>query len=93
MLLMLLIGWIVLLPAVVVVGLYVGSTVLGRRRTALGSYEDVFADEPENETDAPTVTPEAITGPLVLAPDPPDRRAPASSDAPASQAPPVSAGY
>lgn len=32
MLLMLLIGWTILLPAVVVAGLYLGSSVLGRRR-------------------------------------------------------------
>jgi hypothetical protein len=90
MLLMLLIGWIVLLPAIVVAGLYVGSSVLGRRRTALGVYEDVFADEQTSETDVPAVTPEAITGPLASAPD---RRGPVRSDAPASEVPPVGAGY
>jgi hypothetical protein len=34
MLLMLLIGWTILLPAIVVSGLYVASNVLGRRRRA-----------------------------------------------------------
>jgi hypothetical protein len=90
MLLMLLIGWIVLLPAVVVAGLYVGSTVLGRRRSALGAYEDLFPDEQALETEIPAVTPEAITRPLSSTPI---RRTPDSRDAPASEAPPVGAGY
>jgi hypothetical protein len=90
MLLMLLIGWIVLLPAIVVVGLYVGSTVLGRRHSALGAYDDLFSDEQTLETEIPAVTPESITGPLASAPA---RRTPASSDASASEAPPVGAGY
>ena len=46
MLLMLLIGWTVLLPALIVAGLYVGATILGRRRVALRAYEELFADEP-----------------------------------------------
>lgn len=44
MLWMLLIGWIVLLPAIVVGGLYVSSSVLGRRRAALHADEELFAD-------------------------------------------------
>ena len=81
MLLMLLIGWIVLLPAVVVVGLYVSSSVLGRRRPAPGAYEDLFEDEQILEPEFPAVTTESITGPL------------ASPKAPASAAPPVGARY
>jgi hypothetical protein len=91
MLLMLLIGWIVLLPAIVVVGLYVGSTVLGRRRSALAIYEDLFSDEQALETEVPVVTPESIIGPLAPAAA---RQTPASpEEAPAPEAPPVSAGY
>jgi hypothetical protein len=90
MLIMLLIGWIVLLPAIVVVGLYVSSSVLGRRRSALGVYEDLLADAQAEETDVPAVTPEAITGPLACAPA---RREPVASDASASKVPPVGAGY
>jgi hypothetical protein len=45
MLVMLLIGWIVLLPALVVAALYIGSSVLGRRRAPLHAYEDLFADD------------------------------------------------
>jgi len=96
MLLMLLIGWIVLLPALVVAGLYIGSTVLGRRRAAVNAFEDLFAAEPCAETDeVPTVTPEAITGPLASAPErrtPPAGDAPAG-DTPAPDAPRVGAGY
>jgi hypothetical protein len=90
MLLMLLIGWIVLLPAVVVAGLYVGSTVLGRRRSALATYEDLFSDEQAFEPEIPAVTPESITRPLASTPI---RRTPQSPDAPPSEAPPVGAGY
>jgi hypothetical protein len=89
MLLMLLIGWIVLLPAVVVAGLYVGSTVLGRRRATLPGYEDLFAEDQGLDTDLPAVTPEAITGQAASAPG--HRAIPA--DAPATGAPPVGAGY
>jgi hypothetical protein len=64
MLLILLIGWIVLLPAIVVVGLYVSSSVLGRRGSAPGAYEDLFEDEQVLETEIPAVTPESITGRL-----------------------------
>jgi hypothetical protein len=91
MLFMLLIGWIVLLPALVVAGLYIGSTVLGRRRAALNVYEDLFADESAVQTeDVPAVTPEAITGPLASSPE---HRTPAATDAPAHDAPRVGAGY
>lgn len=89
MLLMLLVGWIVLLPAIVVTGLYAGAIVLGRRRAALNVYEDLFADGEGPEGDAPAVTPEAITGEAAACAG---RRA-ASSGAPASDVPPVSAGY
>lgn len=90
MLLMLLIGWIVLLPAIVVAGLYVGSIVLGRRRgAALNVYEDLLADGEAPEGDAHEVTPEAITGEAAAGAG---RRA-TSSGAPASDVPPVSAGY
>jgi hypothetical protein len=54
MLLILLIGWTILLPALVVAGLYAGSSVLGRRRAALSAYEDLFAQDPldgEDETE------------------------------------------
>jgi hypothetical protein len=88
MLLMLLIGWIVLLPAVVVAGLYVGSTVLGRRRAVLGSYEDLFADAHDSSVEVPEVTPEAITGAMSAASGVSRR---VSADVPA--APPVGAGY
>jgi hypothetical protein len=87
---MLLIGWIVLLPALVVVGLYVGSSVLGRRRSALGVYADLFLDAQALETEISVVTPESITGPLASTPI---RRTPDSPDAPESEAPPVGAGY
>ncbi|HEY3775870.1 MAG TPA: hypothetical protein VGL69_22905 [Solirubrobacteraceae bacterium] len=90
MLIMLLIGWIVLLPAIVVVGLYVSSSVLGRRRAALGVYEDLLVDEQTEEADVAAVTPEAITGPLASAPA---RRPPVTSDASAPKVPPVGAGY
>jgi hypothetical protein len=86
MLLMLLIGWIVLLPAIVVAGLYIGSSLLGRRRATLNAYEDLFADEPVFEADAPVVTPETITS---QAPSAPDRDHAQASAA----APPVGAGY
>jgi hypothetical protein len=89
MLLMLLIGWIVLLPAIVVAGLYIGSTVLGRRRATLNAYEDLFADEPVFETDAPVVTPETITSQAPAAPAAPDHAQAAQTAA----APPVGAGY
>jgi hypothetical protein len=50
MLWMLLIGWIVLLPGIVVGGLYVSSSVLGRRcRAAMHTYEELFADEGSSE--------------------------------------------
>ena len=81
MLLMLLIGWIVLLPALVVSGLYIGSTVLGRRQSVLSVYEDLFADDTLDTDDIPIVTPEAITG---VRP---------TSDVPGSPARPVGAGY
>ena len=51
MLLMLLIGWVVLLPAVVVAGLYVWSSVLGRRRAAAPAYGDLLSGgQPEDVT-------------------------------------------
>ncbi len=49
MLLMLLIGWTILLPAIVVAGLYVTSSVLGRRRAARHGYEDLFLERESSE--------------------------------------------
>lgn len=99
MLLMLLIGWTILLPAVVVAGLYVASTVLGRRRAALEApYAHVLADE----------RPLADEGPSVPALEPQPRRASSSPtggvpsaaarrlvpvDRATSERPPVGAGH
>jgi hypothetical protein len=44
MLLMLLIGWVVLLPAFLVAGLYVTSSVLGRRR-GVRAYDDLLLED------------------------------------------------
>ena len=66
MLLMLLIGWIVVLPALVVAGLYVGSRVLGRRRAAMNGFEELFSQEPGLDAalhhQYPPVTPSMIIG-------------------------------
>jgi hypothetical protein len=101
MLLMLLIGWTILLPAVVVAALYVGSGVLGRRRAEVDVYEDVLADgrfsEAALETEFYAVTPDQITGPAITRPAVPGPAAGASRSAEQSPAAPerrpVSAGY
>jgi hypothetical protein len=41
-LVILLLGWTILLPAIVVAGLYIVSTVLGRRRSALRVYDELL---------------------------------------------------
>ena len=96
MLLMLLLGWTILLPAFVVAGLYVGSGVLGRRRAAVQVYEDILADgrfsEAPLETEFYTVTPVAITGPAVSAPAARAAHSAKPSSA-ASERRPVGAGY
>jgi hypothetical protein len=101
MLLMLLIGWTILLPAIVVGGLYIGSGVLGRRRAAVQVYEDLLADgrfsEAPRETEFYAVTPEPITGTAITRPALSEPSAGASRSAEQSPAAPerrpVSAGY
>lgn len=80
MLWMLLIGWIVLLPAIVVGGLYVSASVLGRRRAALHAYEESFADEEGSE---PTHELWAVEAGRMI----PARPAPVPSDAGVNAAP------
>jgi hypothetical protein len=96
MLLMLLIGWTILLPAVVVGGLYVGSAMLGRRRGAVSVYEGLLPagrfSEAALEMDFYEMTPVAITGPAVPAVSAAAARSAEPSPA-ASERRPVSAGY
>jgi hypothetical protein len=56
MLLLLLIGWVVLLPALIVGGLYLASSLLGRRRELSGTYDDLFSDEVTLALDATVPT-------------------------------------
>ncbi|HLI61665.1 MAG TPA: hypothetical protein VKV21_18565 [Solirubrobacteraceae bacterium] len=92
MLVMLLIGWIVLLPAIVVAGLYIGSSVLSRRRAALQAYEDLFADDealdplPGHASAYPRTEPAA---PTPLRPDTRGADRPAAVD----ETPPVAARF
>jgi hypothetical protein len=87
MLLMLLIGWTILLPAVVVGGLYVGSAMLGRGLLPAGRFSEAAL-----EMDFYEMTPVAITGPAVPAVSAAAARSAEPSPA-ASERRPVSAGY
>ena len=71
MLLMILIGWVVLLPAIVVAGLYIASSVLGRRRRPLREYDDLLADEAEAGTSRAGSAPAAVGASQADAPEPP----------------------
>lgn len=89
MLWMLLIGWIVLLPAIVVAGLYVSSSVLGRRRAALHAYEDLFAEADALESALEQESAELIADP----PNPMPPGAGGSADTTAADRPTVAARY
>lgn len=86
-LLMVLIGWVILLPAVVVGALYLNSR---RHLRVVGSYDDLLADESE-PVPAMEITPEAITGVLSPASRSTTRSAPSNPDTAESAA--VGAGH